>query len=125
METGQHELLIAGARATPPPDPFTNDPVWIDRFETMLAATDPQRLARVFRGASTTDLPDRAAVGRIDVPALILAWTGDATHPIGTAEQLAELLPHGELDVARTRDDVEGWTTRIEDFLARVDALSG
>ena len=85
VEAGDHETLLAGAAPIPPPDPFVDEPVWTDRFAQLLRTTDPVRLARVFRGALTADLPSQDDVAAIVVPTLILAWTGDPGHPASTA----------------------------------------
>ena len=52
------------------------------------------------------------------MPALILAWTGDPTHPVSTAEELAELLPSATLQLATTSEDLATWTDHLVDFLA-------
>ena len=51
-------------------------------------------------------------------PALILAWRGDPSHPLSTAERLAELLPNAELHVADSDDDIRAWPVRIREYLA-------
>jgi pimeloyl-ACP methyl ester carboxylesterase len=78
------------------------------------------RLAGVFRGAATADLPARVDVAKIGVPTLLLAWSGDPAHPESTATQLAELMPKAELVVARTWDELQTWTSRSQAFLADV-----
>lgn len=118
---GDHVTLLAAAAARPQPDPLVDDPVWSGRLARLLATTDPERLARVYRGAAGADLPPPDAIATIRVPVLILAWTGDPTHPIATAARLQELLPHAELAVATTRDGIRAWTGRIARFVARLD----
>lgn len=66
-------------------------------------------LPTVLRGAATTDLPSREDIAQITVPTLILAWTGDHTHPLRTATKLNETLPHSRLVVARTPYGVMAW----------------
>jgi pimeloyl-ACP methyl ester carboxylesterase len=121
VEQGQFDLLVQGARATPSPDPLVDDPSWKDGFEEMLRTTDPVRLARILRGAAITDLPDPVAIEAIDVPTLILCWTGDPGHPFATAERLAEMIQGSQLAVASTSDQLARWTDRITTFL---DALA-
>jgi pimeloyl-ACP methyl ester carboxylesterase len=72
------------------------------------------------RGATVADLPDRADIARIGVPALVLAWTGDPVHPVSTAEELHSLIPDAELHVSSTRSDMDSWTDRTRLFLQRV-----
>lgn len=111
-------VLEAGARATPPPDPFVGDDSWLDRRLSALGAADPQRLAAVFRGAGTADLPPPEAIATITAPTLILAWSGDPGHPVSTAERLGQLLPESSVVISSTRDDLDTWTSRCSDFLA-------
>ncbi|MFW2333600.1 alpha/beta fold hydrolase [Ilumatobacter sp.] len=120
VAAGDHETLLAGAAARPSPDPFTDDPYWGERFERVLTGTDPERLARVFRGAATTDLPAEEQVATIAVPTLILAWTGDPGHPASSAARLQELIAGSELALAATPDGLAGWTSRVIEFLGQV-----
>jgi len=117
VAVGDHATLLAGAAARPAPDPFTDDPHWGERFERVLTGTDPERLARVIRGAATTDLPTEEQVAAIAVPTLILAWTGDPGHPANSAARLQELIAGSELALAATPDGLAGWTSRVVEFL--------
>lgn len=117
IEAGDHDTLLAGAAAQPAPDPFLGDPRWTERFPELLATADPVRLARIFRGAATADLPSPDEIASIDVPALILAWTGDPGHPALTAARLHELLPDADLALAATPDGLATWTDRALRFL--------
>ena len=119
VEAGDHESLLRGAAASPPPDPFAEDPRWADRFRDLLATADPARLALIFRGAATADLPTTDEVAAIDVPTLILAWTGDPGHPASSAARLQELMPDAELALAATPAGLAGWTGRAMRFLAQ------
>lgn len=112
------EPVIAAGRLIAPPDPLVDDDGRLDRRAAHLRATDPERLARVFRGAGRADLPDRDAIAGIDRPVLILAWTGDPTHPMTTAEELHRLLPDSELAVATTPAELASWTDLVAGFLA-------
>jgi 3-oxoadipate enol-lactonase len=119
VEAGEHDMLLAGAAATPTPDPFADDPRWKERFPDLLAREDPTRLARVFRGAGTADLPTPDEIAGIDVPTLILAWTGDPGHPVTTAARLQELIAGSELALATTAAGLASWTGRAQRFLTR------
>lgn len=68
-------------------------------------------------GAALSDLPASEDLAAIQAPALILAWRSDPTHPLSTAERLAELLPRAELRRARSLADLAGWSSEIERFL--------
>jgi hypothetical protein len=41
------------------------------------------------RGAALSDFPAREALARLEIPALILAWPDDSTHP-GVESRFAE-----------------------------------
>ena len=81
-----------------------------------LAHADARAVATAMRGAADSDLPDRAALRELRIPALILAWRGDSVHPVSTATQLAELLPRADLRVAATLDEVRAWPALIATF---------
>jgi pimeloyl-ACP methyl ester carboxylesterase len=119
VDAGDHAALVAGAASTPAPDPFVDDPRWKERFPALLQQVEPERLARVFRGAATADLPSPGELAAIDVPALILAWTGDPGHPASSAARLHELIPDSELALAATPDGLASWTGRTVEFLAQ------
>jgi 3-oxoadipate enol-lactonase len=74
-------------------------------------------LPLVLRGAADSDLPERSAIAGIDIPVLLLAWAGDAGHPVSTAEQLLSLLPRAQLMVAETPSDLRQWGKLSASFL--------
>lgn len=80
-------------------------------------------LPYIFRGASKADLPTPATLRQINQPTLILAWAEDSGHPVATAEQLAELLPHSTLHVAHRLADIRQWPMLVYNFLQDVDNL--
>ena len=86
----------------------------------MVPSVPERLLPAVLRGAGASDLPSPERVRSIAAPALLLAWDTDPGHPLSTAEQLAELLPDAELEVARRLQDVIAWTDRVEAFLGRL-----
>jgi len=114
------EAMVASRAELDPPDPYKGDPQRREQQAAAIRAWDPDRLALVMRGAAEANLPERAELTKIDVPVLVLAWTGDPVHPISTAEELAGLIPDTELHVASTASDVHEWTARTNGFLRRV-----
>ncbi len=118
IESKGVELLINAGAAVPPPDPFVDQADYGERRAARMRAADPLRLAGLFRGAIHADLPERDAVAGIDVPTLILAWTGDPAHPVSSAELLRDLIPGAELSLASTADELATWTDRLSAFLA-------
>lgn len=91
---------------------------WGEQARRRALALDEATLPSVLRGAAASDLPPEAAVAAIDMPALILAWTGDASHPVATAERLDALLPRSELVVAEDLRAVLSWPERVISFVA-------
>jgi pimeloyl-ACP methyl ester carboxylesterase len=75
-------------------------------------------LPSVFRGAGVSDLPSPEQLRALPHDTLILAWATDPAHPLSTAEKLAALLPHSQLQVAHTVDDIRGWGALAAQFLA-------
>ncbi len=116
------EVVIAARAEIAPPDPFADDADYHRRQAEGLRSWDPARLAQVFRGAATADLPDRDAIAAIACPSLILAWTGDPGHPASTAEELDRLLPDAALHLASTAADLAGWPELVAAFVAGLDA---
>jgi pimeloyl-ACP methyl ester carboxylesterase len=76
-------------------------------------------LVAALRGAAGSDLPTERELATIrGVPALILAWDTDPSHPVATAERLAAGFDHVDLHVARDADDVLEWPEHVGHFLA-------
>ncbi len=76
-------------------------------------------LYNLFKGAALTDLPSRSDIQTIEIPTLILGWTGDPSHPIETSTALAELLPQSELHIAEGYADFKQWPQLIREFVAK------
>src|SRR4051794_18207770 len=78
VEDGRLDQSGEASAATPPPDPLLAvAELYRDGYAAAMRAADPVRLARVFRGAATADLPPPDDIATLQMPALILAWTGD------------------------------------------------
>jgi pimeloyl-ACP methyl ester carboxylesterase len=71
----------------------------------------------VLRGAASSAFPEDDALRSIEQPTLILTWDTDPSHPVSSAEHLAELLPAATLEVASSPDEVRGWGRRAAEFL--------
>ncbi len=80
-------------------------------------AMPPRALAHVLRGARICDLPPREELSKITMPALILAWVDDKTHPMATAEELKARLPESRLIVAENPDEIARWPRIVMDFV--------
>jgi 3-oxoadipate enol-lactonase len=74
-------------------------------------------LPSVLRGAALSDLPDDDALAALQLPVLILAWSGDAGHPLSTARHLVERIPDAELVIADTPMQLRQWPQRAAAFL--------
>jgi 3-oxoadipate enol-lactonase len=117
IETQGVEAMIAARADVPPPDPLVDDPGYRDRQAEAVRSWEPARLAQVMRGAGRADLPPREVLREVSVPALVLAWTGDAIHPMSTADELGQLLPDVIVHRASTRRALDGWSGVVADFL--------
>ncbi|MET9327292.1 alpha/beta hydrolase [Tsukamurella sp. NPDC003166] len=98
---GLQAFLAAGEGAPVPPAAVGHPATVPDVPEALLPA--------LFRGAADSDLPDPAALARLDIPVTLLAWIDDPAHPVSTAEALSRTLPRASLSVARTPQDVRAW----------------
>ena len=90
-----------------------------------LRRMDEKVMPSILRGAASSDLPTREEIHNIVVPTLILAWTGDAAHPVSTAETLAELMVMSELHVAEDLAAVRRWPDLVRDFLSGICQFEG
>lgn len=84
---------------------------------TGLRRADRRAVAAALRGAAASDLPEPDTLATLSMPTLILAWSGDSSHPLSTAERLAKLLPDARLHVARNAEDMRAWAPLARDFL--------
>jgi pimeloyl-ACP methyl ester carboxylesterase len=73
-------------------------------------------LYALFRGAAITNLPPKKELSKLQIPALILAWTDDPTHPVEVAEEMSRILPQSELVVAKGYDDFVQWPRLVREF---------
>jgi pimeloyl-ACP methyl ester carboxylesterase len=104
-------LVSASAPAPVLRDGGWTRPGWIAVHEDLVPA--------VLRGAAESRFPDDEALASISLPTLILTWDTDPSHPLETAEHLAELLPSSTLEVATSPDAIRGWGARAASFLTR------
>lgn len=109
--------LVTASADLPPPDPFSDSPVWKQHRARSLKSAEPERLAANFRGAGHADLPARDQLATLTMPTLVLAWSGDPGHPVSTATILGDTLPNCEVVVSSTADDFATWTDRTIAFL--------
>ncbi|MFC1878710.1 alpha/beta fold hydrolase [Chloroflexota bacterium] len=85
-----------------------------------IAAQKRSALWNIFRGAGLTDLPPRDEFKTIaDIPCQILAWVGDPTHPVSSAEEVHRLLPNSELFIAQGYDDFKTIPQRMREFVTQ------
>jgi pimeloyl-ACP methyl ester carboxylesterase len=106
------------ARVAPAPRILQGDLAGVHRAAIERMATlDRAVVPHVLRGAAASDLPPAAALAAVEVPALVLAWEGDPTHPTSTAQMLAANLPRAELHVASDAAAVRGWPDLVDAFL--------
>jgi pimeloyl-ACP methyl ester carboxylesterase len=124
-----HAANLRGASALAEAWPVSGQPQFLrDSFDgpaelitRHLFAMDPRALPYILRGAALSDLGGEEQVHNVIVPTLILAWDGDAGHPLGVAEELAALMVQSELHVARDRQDFEQWPALVRTLLATIE----
>jgi pimeloyl-ACP methyl ester carboxylesterase len=100
-------------------------PAWIvaaagdqmNNYTGMVGQMDRQALATILKGAALCDLPPREDLGKLEVPALILAWEGDRTHPVESAVAIHDRLPQSELVITVDMEDFLTWPERIKSFV--------
>jgi 3-oxoadipate enol-lactonase len=110
------DAYLAAVGGRPAPAIFAEVPELV----TMPPCIDEVAMPSVLRGAGESDLPDADALRRLAMPTLVLAWDTDPTHPVSTAERLAEVLPDARLVVATTLAEVGTWPAAVADFLEQV-----
>jgi pimeloyl-ACP methyl ester carboxylesterase len=85
-----------------------------------LSALKGRTLWNVMRGAASTNLPLRKELeALIDIPTIILAWVGDPTHPVSTAEELHRLLPKSEMFIAQGYEEFKTIPGKMQDFVSQ------
>lgn len=89
-----------------------------------LRRADPRAVQCALRGAALSDLPAKDSLARVEAPTLILAWKGDWSHPLSTAEELAACMPNARLEVAGETSEIEDWPGIVQAFLESLDAES-
>jgi len=78
----------------------------------------PGGVAGAMRGASLSDLPCREELAKLTMPALILAWPDDPTHPLAVAKELRDTLAHTQLVVMQEVDDPYQWPQLVREFIS-------
>jgi len=73
--------------------------LWARRRASELTGTPLPAVLRSFAGQAPLDAVGRAALGRVDAPALVLAQEGDEAHPVRVARELVSALPRARLVV--------------------------
>lgn len=86
-----------------------------------LATVRPEGVVGAMRGAALSDLPAKEELKKLTMPALILAWPDDSTHPLVVAESLAELLPQAQLAVIKNPEDPDHWPQLVGDFITSLN----
>ena len=87
-----------------------------------LAQANPLHVQAALGGAARSDMPDKALLRQLQVPALILAWEDDAAHPVSTATELADTLLDVRGLVICHPDDISEWEPALADFVRQIAA---
>jgi len=86
----------------------------------VIGSMDGKTLSTIFRGAGLCDLPQPGELKNLDMPTLILAWEGDQSHPVETAEILDGVMPQSVLYVAKDIYDFKTWPRLMREFVTGV-----
>ena len=86
----------------------------------VISSMNGKTLSTIFRGAGLCDLPQPDELKSLDIPALILAWEGDKSHPVETAESLDQIMPQSMLHVAKDIYDFKTWPRLMREFVVNV-----
>jgi pimeloyl-ACP methyl ester carboxylesterase len=82
-----------------------------------LLTMEEKAVPAILRGAAASDLPTRDEIRGLVVPTLVLAWADDPTHPVSSAQSLADLLVLSELHVAGDLAGIRAWPDLVRNFL--------
>lgn len=77
----------------------------------------------VMLGSAYSNFPSKEIVKEAlaSVPVLICGWEGDPTHPMSSADLLAELIPHAQVCRATNLADMDGiWIEAIAEFIDKL-----
>ncbi|TFW20855.1 alpha/beta fold hydrolase [Massilia arenosa] len=106
--------------STLPPWLIGHEPRMLEHSGTGTRHLGKTELADMMRGTALSNLPPRAELQRVaHIPALILAWSDDSTHPEASAHALHTLLGRSELVIARNHAEFRAFDDRISAFLTR------
>lgn len=119
---GSKSLIRLRGRSAPQP------PKWLAEAEPNTIAGIGQRLSELsrkstwnlFRGIADSDLPPRERIKElVNIPAIILAWVDDPTHPASTANELHQLLPQSELFIAQGYEEFMTIPQQLREFVLK------
>ncbi len=102
------ELAAAFPNGIPPP---------LQAMVEGIRSADPVGLGRVLRAAALSDLPTRAALGKLDLPSVVIPWDHDEGHPIATAREIAKAFPGARLEEVAGQDDFDGMLAAMQRFV--------
>jgi len=90
--------------------------IFIDHVLTQ----DQRVISLLFMDAANSDFPSREALKLLEAPSLILAWSGDKTHPTTTAEELNSILPNSKLNIAHSLKEAKHWPHLVRTFVGEL-----
>lgn len=91
-----------------------------EQYFDHLAALPQEAYISVMRGASVSDFPELELINKISIPVLILARTLDNSHPVKSAELLAQAIPDSHLLIAQNREDVLAWPRVAGEWIEQI-----
>jgi len=91
-----------------------------DQMSNIIGRMSGKNLATILRGAALCDLPPRSELKILNMPTLILAWEGDKSHPVETADMLHQLIPNSEYHLAKDIYDFRTWPLIMREFVQKI-----
>jgi len=80
---------------------------------------EPQYYTQIYVGGANSDFPTREQISQINVPTLIISQPDDPNHPLGTAQELNNLIKGSELVVISDYEDYQNLQMKVRHFLTK------
>ncbi len=105
--------------------------VWLNLLARILLQQPPEPFVAQVQAILDASDELRFELARVTVPTLVITGSQDSLTPVGDAEELAELVPHAQLEVLGGAahglmvEAPNGFNDAVLRFLAQVDVVDG